>query len=352
MKISGKELRNRMEEALRACLNGVPFLEIQRVRKETQEGGVQPDLFVELISASGSQSLIVETKTSGQPRLTRQAVNQILRYLEVFPNAYGVLFAPYVSPNAAEICAKEGIGYLDLSGNCRLCFGQVYVEREGKPNQFLRKRDLRSLYSARATRILRVLLTNPKKEWKVVELAEEADVSLGHVANVKKLLADHEWIRTEPRGITLNKPEELLSEWAENYSFRQNEIRDYYSFNNSSGVEVALAELCATKGIRYALTGFSGAVRMAPAVRYQRVYAYVDCALEDVALQLKLKEVAGGANVTLLSAYDEGVFYGLREFEGIRTASPVQIYLDLLSLRGRGEEAARSLLEEVIKPEW
>ena len=352
MKLSENEMARLAEEALRTCLAGVPFLKIQNMKAEVALSGAQPDLIVELAVPAGTQYLIVQIKTNGQPRLARQAANQILRYRQSFSGAYGVLLAPYVSAKAAEICADEGIGHIDLSGNCRLCFGQVYIEREGRPNQFAQKRDLRSLYSPKATRVLRVLLANPKKVWKGTDLAGEAAVSVGQASNVKKLLADREWISTEPRGFALREPAKLLAEWAENYSFRQNGIRDYYSLKPPVGIEADLAEVCATRGIRYALTGFSAAARMAPGVRYQRALAYVEETEEDIAAQLNLIEVASGANVSLLLPYDEGVFYGGGEFEGIRTASSVQIYLDLVTFRGRGEEAAKRLLEEVIEPQW
>jgi hypothetical protein len=347
------KLEEKAEEALRKCLEGIPFLKIQKIRREAENGNPRPDLVVDLLSPQGiRQKLIVEIKNNGQPRQAREAVNQILRYREDFPSAYGVFLAPYVSQTAAEICAEAGIGYVDLSGNCRLHFGQVYVEREGNPNKFAQKRDLRSLYSPKATRVLRVLLTNPKKVWKVAELAKESGVSLGQASNVKKLLADREWLRTQLEGIVLANPEGLLVEWAENYSFRQNRVKDYYSLKSPAEIEVELAELCGREGIRYALTGFSGAARMAPVVQYQRVFAYIDGDLVNVASLLNLKEVASGANVTLLSAYDEGIFYGARAVEGVWTASPIQIYLDLMSFRGRGEEAAHALLDEVIRKQW
>jgi hypothetical protein len=46
------------------------------------------------------------------------------------------------------------------------------------------------------------------------------------------------------------------------------------------------------------------------------------------------------------------VFFGTRELAGAPVVSPIQIYLDLMQLKGRGEEAATAILEEVIKPLW
>lgn len=58
------------------------------------------------------------------------------------------------------------------------------------------------------------------------------------------------------------------------------------------------------------------------------------------------------ANVTLLTPYDDGVFYEATEGDGVRMVSPVQVYLDLIGYRGRGEEAASFLLEQVIERTW
>jgi len=344
----------RAGQALRTCLEKVPFLSIESIQMEAVPGGLRPDLLARLTLPGGiKQDLIVEVKNTGQPRIARDAVNSLLHYQSTNPGSYGVFMAPYISSTAAEICAKEGIGYIDLAGNCHLSFAQVYIEQGGKPNPFAKKRDLRSLYSPKAARVIRVLLNAPpKKTWKVKELAEEAGVSLGQMSNVKKLLDNREWIRISPDGFALIAPERLLTEWAENYNCRKNLARDFYSMKNTPEIEAELAQVCQQSRVKYAFTGFSGAARLAPSVRYQRVSAYVEETQEDLASLLNLKEVTSGANISLLTPYDEGVFYGIREIDGIRIASPIQIYLDLLGFRGRGEEAAKAILEETIHPQW
>jgi hypothetical protein len=228
----------------------------------------------------------------------------------------------------------------------------VYIEQEGKPNVFKEKRDLRSLYSPKAERVLRVLLMKPGKNWKVEELAKEAEVSLGQVSNVKKLLMDREWIQADKTGFMMNEPEQLLSEWQENYAFRRNKIHDFYSLGGPGQFEADLVEYCNREEVKYAFTGFSGAARLAPSVRYQRAMAYLEDLEEGVLPKLDLKKVSSGANVSMFVPYDEGVFYGAREVGGAQVASPVQVYLDVRAFRGRGEEAAQMLLEQVIRPAW
>jgi hypothetical protein len=339
------------ERLLVACLEEIPFLHVEQIDAQPQGEG-HPDVIVRVKSPTGEQILVAEAKTSGQPRLARAAINQILRYREAIPGAYAVFIAPYISSQAAEICVREGIGYLDLAGNCLLSFDQVYIRKEGRPNPFAQKRDLRSLYSPKAERVLRVLLVNPGRHWKLEALAHEADVSLGQAYNVKKLLADREWIRAGPEGLRLSDPEKLLGEWAANYKCRRNQVRDFYVMKSVAEIEADVASISDRKEIRYAFTGFSGAAIVAPFVRYQRATVYLQGGIENLVHLMHAKEVSSGANLSLIEPYDEGVFYGARDVEGARVVSSVQLYLDLQGVRGRGEEAAGALLEQVIRPQW
>lgn len=353
--MKARDLKQQATEALLACLEDISFVQyVETVNQVTKQlsGASQPDSLIKLVLPEGEQLLLLEVKNSGQPRLAREAANNIFRYREAYPDAYGVFVAPYISPRADSICREEGIGYVDLAGNCRLSFGQVYINREGQPNPFIQKRDLRSLYSPKAERVLRVLLTNPERTWKIQALANEACVSLGHVYNVKKLLADREWLRTELDGFVLSEPDQALIEWAQNYNYHRNQARDFYSMKSIGEIETEVAHICQWEEIPYALTGFSGAARLAPFVRYQRATAYVTKDLEKISDRLDLKEVSSGANVSLLLPYDEGVLYNARDVDGIQVSTPIQVYLDLQNLGGRNQEAAEFLLEQVIQPTW
>ncbi|MDO9129159.1 MAG: type IV toxin-antitoxin system AbiEi family antitoxin, partial [Anaerolineales bacterium] len=96
---------------------------------------------------------------------------------------------------------------------------------------------------------------------------------------------------------------------------------------------------------------FSGAARLAPAVRYQRAVAYVDSDPDSLTDSLGWKRVTSGANVSLLVPYDEGVFFDSREMDGMQLVTPVQIYLDLQNYRSRGQEAAQAI-RKVIDQSW
>jgi hypothetical protein len=345
------EVEAATEQALTDCLSEVPFLRDIR-RLESWGDRLRPDLVMEVDLPIGKQLLVAEVRGAGQPRLAREAVNQLLRYLQLESSAYGIFVAPYISPESAEICRQEGLGYLDLAGNCYLAFGQVFIRKECRPNPFVQRRDLRTLYSPKAERVLRVLLERPNKARKTEALATEARVSLGQVANVKRLLADREWIQVGADGFRLSEPERVLAEWGGNYNPHRNQVVDFYTAKEIPEVEYELAGVGASDETRSTLTGFSGAARLAPFVRYSRVTAYVPGSVDRIASRLGLKQVTSGSNVGLIVPYDEGVFYEAEDVQGTRIVSPIQLYLDLRAMKGRGEEAANALLEEVIKPRW
>ena len=350
MKIDNLQVK--AKDALLECLQDIPFLEVNEVNLDPNLGDVRPDIRIALQLREEIRFIIAEVKNNGEPRYARQAVNQILRYRRESQRYYGISIAPYISPRAAMICRAEDIGYLDLAGNCHIALDSIYIHKEGEPNPFTRKRYLRSLFSPKAERVLRALLTSGPKDWKVKELGVEAGVSLGQVANVKKLLAEQEWIDSKPVGFSLSDPLSLLEEWSQNYNYRRNKAFNFYSMLGVTEFEYRFAEICQREKIRYGLTGFSGSARYAPAVRYQRVMAYVQDEIAELTEALEIKPVDSGANVMFLQPYDEGVFYGTQDREGSMVVSPIQIYLDLCSFRGRGEEAAQVLLDRVIQKSW
>ena len=148
-------------------------------------------------------------------------------------------------------------------------------------------------------------------------------------------------------GMYLSRPGDLLDEWAKAYNYRRSQIQAYYSLAEPAEVEGSLAEACERLGFPYALTSFSGAIRLAPMVRYNRTSAYVQGDLSALAVEAKMKLVDSGANVFLLTPYDEGVFYAASVVGGIVTASPVQVYLDVIASHARGQEAAAAIRQKL-----
>lgn len=349
--------------AVQQCLREVPFIEGLTA---TPGDDLRPDIvFRVTLSSRGGVSqehlIVAEVKASGQPRFARMASAVLHRHALDYardtntrtsgPPAL-LLVAPYISEAAAAICVDEGVNYIDLAGNCRLSFDGVFIERLGHANPHKRDANRVGLYAPKAERVLRALLALPQKVWHVRDLASEAGVSVGTVVDVRRILLDREWIQASRDGVRLTQPKALLGEWADRYDYRRNKTHDFYSLKPVAETEGAVAAACRDGGIPYALTGFSGAARYAPFVRYQKASLYVASDIDAIAEAAKLKRVQSGANVTLITPYDEGVFMGITAVGPDTIVSPLQAYLDLQNARSRGAEAAEYLYHQKIEPVW
>jgi len=347
-----KEILSQGIALLQSSLSGVPFLQNAIVENQPLLGPSHTADVIYSIPEFNYQ-FVLEAKSSGQPRYARDAANELLLIQKNNPERYGVFVAPFISKDAAKICENANIGYLDLSGNCRLAFRNIFIEKICQPNKFTVKRELASLYSPKSERILRVLLTYPYQPWRTVELAQKAKVSIGLISYVKKQLEDREWIQIGEDGFSIKQPEALLEEWSNNYSYKKNEITDCYTLSSPVEIENIVKNFSSDNPqITYGFTGFSAANYYAPMVRNQRSMIYLSEVNDFVIQKLNLKPVTSGANVSLFKPYDDGVFWNLQEVNSVLAVSPIQTYLDLKNYRGRGEEAADAIYKEVIQKQW
>jgi hypothetical protein len=353
---NGLEIEFEAKEVLLKALKEISFIQVEDVQEEYVAMDPKPEVVLRLKTPAGFTILIVEVKSNGQPRNARKAADQLEQMTRELPGSYGIFMAPFISRNSAAIFEERNIGYLDLSGNGKISFWPVYIKTVAERNPYVQRRELRSLYSMKSSKtimILRVLLNEPGRIWKTEELVSESESSLGQVSNVRKKLEEREWVLSVKGGFQLVEPVKLLTEWAENYQSKFNEFRDFYSLDSIQTIETKLVNYCADEGFNYALTEFSGGARYSPAVRYQKVTAFIYRNYTDrIASALSWKEVKTGANIRLYIPYDDGYFYRTRIIDGAKVASPLQVYLDLKALSGRGDEASEAILKEVIAPQW
>ena len=356
-----KEIIDSIKKNIKNLFESTDFIKINSISSEVNnlfpDQQVQPDLIVEVKTKDRKKYFIVfEVKSAGQPRYTRMAVNQLKYMVSNRKNYYGVFAATFISEESKQICNENGIGFIDLTGNCLFKFDNVYINIEGRPNLYPNTRPLKSIFSTKSTRALRVFLCNPKREWFVKDIAKEANISLGQAFNIKQRLLEFEFVEETGSGknskIGLKKAELLLGEWSNNYSYQKNKIRNFYSMDDVEVLERKLSDYFKENQISYAFTLTSGASRVAPFLRYKRIFTYVSNNIDRIAKDLNFKEVSTGPNVSFLEPYDEGVFYYLQEVNGEKVVSDIQLYLDLQSYMERGEEAAKFLLERKLRKQW
>jgi hypothetical protein len=330
----------------REFVNGVGGA-VRNVQKGPSRPG--PDLLLQADIRGTPITFIAEAKSQGEPRYVRQAADQLREYAVQFPNAYPIVVSSFISPQTAEILKSKGIGYFDMAGNVLIDFRSLFINVSGKPNRNPVAKTLKSFFADKSSRILRVLLTAPERSWTVQGLSAEAGVSIGLTSRVKQRLIDFELIPETKGAIKLSKPGELLDQWSRVYSYEKNEITKYYSSSEPGEIEKRMATFGARTGAPYQMTMFSGAARIAPFVRYNFAAFYFSGSILELEEQLAVRPTSSGANLWVFRPFDDGVYYGMQNRDGISVASNVQLYLDLINFKGRGEEQATALRERLLR---
>jgi hypothetical protein len=271
-----------------------------------------------------------------------------------YKRVYCLFAAPFVSESAREICKEEGFGYLDLTGNCLISFDNIYIERFGFQKD-AEKRELRSVFNEKASRIVRRLLTNPARLWSVQELAKRSHVSIGLASQVKTKLFDGEFLERRDELFTVSKPEKLLKNWADSYrlKFKKHIAVEFYSPKKLQDTEVELVEYFKTHYTRYAFTLATAA--KATGTQYvsqvNRIHAYVDGDVNRIGKELGLKEVDSGGNIVLMQPFDTDILYN-DQWLGLNVVSDLQLYLDFAAQNGRIQETADVIFDTKILPRW
>ena len=325
---------------LKELLGRVTVVEDIQIADESEHG------FTVILQerGSGSFEIHVTCLKRAVPSSVKEVVSQSNGQL------YCIIMAPYISDASAKICETYGVGYCDLSGNCLIQMDSIYISNKGNPNRYPVENHAKTIFksSAKTTSlILRELMKDVSKRWKIKELAEKVGCSIGMVSRVKTYLCEQSWAAMDYSGLHITDAESLMKEWSRAYEIP--EAISCYTIESIPRFEEKCYAAYRNNGVSLCLTGFSGGVRYAPVVRYTKAHVWVD--RKDITDFLNLtecKKVDSGANVTAYIADSDEVFVDCREINQSRVASPVQVYLDCMQLKGRGEEMAEAVFSKEI----
>ena len=346
--------------AVRDLLRDVLGVQLESAEYEQKIGrDYGMDGLVAFAHRGSNYALIVEVRSNGAPRFVRSGVYQLescVARLHRSGEANGgrrlipMIVSPYLSPESRAICRDHDTAYLDLVGNARLAFDAVYIERAVAERPVSETRSLRSIFSPKAAAILRVLLHEPGRAWRVADLAARARASYGHVSNVRKALLAREWIEVGEDGVVLVQPDALLQTWRESYRRPSGESITGYTHLHGSQLNERLRGTLNPHRERpraiYAL--HSAAQWLAPFGRTATHTFYADePGAEALKEALTLTHAARGANVVLLVPTDESLFHDASEpGPEVFCTSPIATYLDLWTGSDRDREAAEHLAGE------
>ncbi|MGJ8558619.1 MAG: hypothetical protein ACSHX3_00130 [Litorimonas sp.] len=355
------EAEGEVLEAVLSLLGRVPGYSVgQTYHEAILDNGSNADALIEIGREELDHLLLVEVKSNGAPRIVKNAIYQLEAYTDrlrgndlakgrtVIP----LLACPYLSPASRELCISANVSYLDLFGNVRIVADGLYIEISVPGRPKAEEKKLRSLFTPKAAAVLRVLFRDVEQAWKVVDLAEASNASMGHVSNVRKKLLEQDWAVDDEGGIRLSQPYETLAAWRDEFTVATLQTQDLYTHWHGAELEERLADvLNVRKGNpRCMLSRQSAATHYAPFLRDATQALMCDRAgVDAVRNALDLDRVSSGGNVNLRIIKDMTLFSDATILDnGLCVTDPLTTYLDLWSGSERDKEAAEHLARKMF----
>ncbi|MFC8247616.1 hypothetical protein [Streptomyces chartreusis] len=306
--------------------------------------------------------LLVEATQAVPPRfVVEQLVPkvQLLREVNHYTNL--LVIAPWISSQARELLRKNGIAYLDLTGNVdiRVARPAIIIHTVGAekaPRSAPREISRTTLAGVKAGRLVRLLADVPPPH-RATDLHRVSTLSLPYVSRLLDTLEDQLLIRREGRIIT-------AVDWAQLLRARARETSllapgSYQGFLAPNGVPALLQQI-PHLSVEYvdglSVTGSHAAQRFVQVAVGGQLMFYVGpwLNIDDVADELGLLPVAEGADILLLNEPDSFVRRRSEFVDGVQYVAPSQAVLDCLAGPGRMPAEGEALLDfmEAYPEEW
>ena len=308
---------------------------------------LKSDLLLKLSMNNISSRLVAEIISSSSRAIFLNKIEQVKRVANLC-HSFPLLIASYFSSSERNLCRDNQVFFMDLSGNQWISVKGILIEREGFKNKYPEAREGRNPFSDKASLIIRELIVNYGKARRVRELADHLELSAGFVSKMAAELDERGYIQRSQKGLLLINPEELIADWVNHYSIRDN--RQYRYFLAAISVDEVLKKIrdLELPEAGYAIAAQAGANLVYKHAAHDVVHVYVedDQMRGNFANSLKLERVERGENIILMkSKYKKSVFYHSRKIQGLNVVSDLQLYLDLYHYPKRGREQAEKIYD-------
>lgn len=302
-------------------------------------------------------NLLVKVEKNLPLRLARKTISKLKEHPKKRSpdeDYYHLIIAPSLHRNTQQLLEEEKIGWVDFGSNAHLEFSSQFIHIEGRPvpKPHRTPPPEKSLYALKSSRILRVLLQGPLRHHKVENLAETADVSLGLVSKIRRILLDHELAKDSKQGIIIQSPRELLDRWQrDDHLQKRTQIKEYSTLRTGVALAEKIVEFQKQRSPNNALftLNFAASLR-APHNVPTSVSAYLSTFPneEEWLNFFKARPVPQGAgNLRLIIPSDYKALtidqQRVKSFINLPLVSDLQLYLDLHGGEPNGIEQARAL---------
>jgi hypothetical protein len=326
------------------------------VAANSDEGRSLSDGAIDLRDPRGTYvTLAVEAKRSFDPRAVEQLSGGLSSVIRSLASNIPILaVSPWMSARSRELLAKDGINFIDLTGNALLKLENpaLYISAVGAArNPQPMPRGQARVRGPKAARLIRLLI-DVRPPYGVSEIAEVTGLTQGYVSRLLDALDQDALVERTRRGRVQDADiPGLLRRWAESYDVLKS--NDASTFLAPRGASDALSQVAQLSGPSVAVTGSFAAVRLAPVAAPALLIGYCN-EIEALANTLGLLPADEGANVVLLRAFDPVVWERGTEDAGLRYVAPSQAAVDCLTGTGRMPAEGEALIAWMSEnePRW
>ncbi len=192
---------------------------------------------------------------------------------------------------------------------------------------------------------------NNKPNLTVPELAKEAKLTSGMAKRLLVRLEKSGYLIIK-RGIKLTNPIKLMKAWGYTYSLKEIEHSEFISAERPQYIILKIANWARKEKMPYAFTLFSATEHICPYIAPSTTHIYIlksDLQIwQNFFRTEKILPAEKEGNVVCLLVNND-YLKNIEEIRGANVVSLPQLYADLMSYGGRGEEAAQELSRIIEK---
>ena len=333
----------------------IPFLTDWRIIPKKERQNLTIDMLITARYKTQTYRFCIEIKRAGYPQYIREAIVRLEDFVRDNPSHYPIIVVPKLEEQAKFICKRHNVGYLDLFGNTKITYGSIFIETESKKEkkQYTQQQHItqkQSIFSPKATRITKCLLSEPHKKWLQKDIAYKTGLSKGMVSRIVRRMMEAGYLIEKDNKLILSNFDDLLTAWFEATLSRRENRKFYYVWaQNSQRLMQTISDELSRRQVKYAFTQEAAASLIAPFTTFDIVSMYIESFDKFPAHIFSATETRKGFNIVLVEAQDEAIFEDAQDIRGMKLVDNFQLYVDLKKSPLRGDKQAEHILNIIRK---
>lgn len=312
------------------------------------------DAYIEAKWKRKSVKFAIECKALSTPKFFQNSIN-LLKSMRLPKNIFPMLFMPFLDEQQLKKLEMEGISGIDLCGNCVVVYpGAFSVFRSGGKNRFPSSAAIKNIYRKNSSMVGRSFFVYPyfktvqdihatvNQQNLLVNHWNKKPMSLSTVSKVLKTMVE-DLIITRTEAIRLIQPEKLLEKLSGNYTppAIKERIRLKVPEKNKPILKL-LSEESQKLELPLMASGISAVTRYTVMQRGDLLTVYCP-KVEMLINRLPGSQSSRFPNLEILETEDETIYFDARQEDDFWWASPLQVYMELMTGDKRDQETALQL---------